>query len=410
MTNPTHTPTPASVSASAFAHCFSGIDPQHKRQNHNNKWRRYAADVMPAWVAEHDFRPPDAVVEAMATTIERGDFGYNDLDEEVSHAFAGWARRRYGWSVDSGMVDPCVDALAGVTASVTGLSEPGEGVILTPPIYNVFLEICPTSRRRQLEWLMRRDHDRGWYLHPDDLETLVQQEPDARVLLWCNPHNPTGWVPDRAVMARIVELAHEYDFYVVSDEIHADVVYPPTSFTPMLSIPGAAERTVTITSPAKTFALSGLRCAVKAYGDPDLRERLRAAHPQLLLGHPARTGMDATIAAWAEGGGWVDELLIHLAGLRDQLQTRLAAEAPTVRFHPPQSTFLAWLDLSDCGLGDQPGARLLDDGRVAVQEGTIFGTNGQGHVRVNFGTSPALLDEIINRIISSINSYPSPQI
>lgn len=359
---------------------------------------------MPAWVAEHDFRPPDAVINAMYTTIERGDFGYNDLNGDVADAFVGWAERRYGWSVDPRLVDTCVDALAGVMASVTALAEPGAGVILTPPIYNVFLDICPTSGRRQLEWLMRYDADRGWYLHPDDLEALVRREADARVLLWCNPHNPTGWVPDRAVMKRIVELAHAYDFYVVSDEIHADVVYPPESFTPMLAIEGAQERTVTITSPAKTFALSGLRCAVKAYGDTDFCKRLRSAHPPLLLGHASRTGIDATIAAWtaAEAAVWVDELLIHLASLRDQLETRLATEAPAVQFHAPQSTFLAWLDLSECRLGSQPAAQLLEHGRLAVQEGTRFGTNGDRHVRVNFGTSPAVLDNIIDRLISCL--------
>ena len=252
-------------------------------------------------------------------------------------AFARWARQRYGWSPDPEFVHTCVDVLQGVTAAVTALAEPGAGVILTPPIYHIFLQICPTARRRQLEWLMRYDRDRGWTLDPDDLEALVRQEPDARVLLWCHPHNPTGWVADTEVLTRIVELAHAYDFYVVSDEIHADLVYADSSapFTPMLSIPGAAERVVTVTSPAKTFALSGLRCAVMAYGDRDLRRRVHQAHPPLLLGHAARTGIDATIAAWRHGAAWADGLVSHLAGLRDHLADRLAADAPAVRFHLP---------------------------------------------------------------------------
>ena len=376
------------------------IDVGQKRGNRNAKWSRYAAETVPAWVAEHDFRPPPAVTDAMQATIDRGDFGYHDLGADVGEAYVGWAAERYGWSPNPEFVHTCVDVLQGVVAAVTALAGPGEGVILTPPIYHIFLQICPTARRPQLEWLMRYDRDLGWTLDPDDLEALVRREPDARVLLLCHPHNPTGRVAGTAVLERIVELAHAYDFYIVSDEIHADLVYRDSSspFVPMLSIPGAAERVVTVTSPAKTFALSGLRCAVMAYDDRGLRRRVRQAHPPLLLGHAARTGIDATIAAWTHGGAWVDGLVAYLEERRGQLAKRLAAEAPTVRFQRPDSTFLAWLDVSACGLGEDPAARLLEHAGVAVSEGSQFGTNGHGHVRLNFGTSGDVLDAILDRL------------
>ena len=377
------------------------FDIQQKRGNRNAKWSKYGGEALPGWVAEHDFRPPSAVVDAMQATIDRGDFGYHDLEDDVGEVFARWASERYGWCPDPEFVHTCVDVLQGVTAAVTALAEPGAGVILTPPIYHIFLQICPTARRRQLEWTMRCDRERGWTLDPDDLEALVRREPGARVLLWCHPHNPTGWVAGTEVLTRIVELAHAYDFYVVSDEIHADLVYPDSSapFVPMLSIPGAAERVVTVTSPAKTFATSGLRCAVMAYGDRGLRRKVREAHPPLLLGHAARTGIDATIAAWAHGAAWADGLVAHLHGLRDHLADRLAAEAPAVRFHRPDATFLAWLGVSTCGLGEAPAVRLLDRAGVAVSEGSEFGTNGDGHVRLNFGTSAAVLDEVLDRLV-----------
>ena len=383
------------------------IDVGTKRGNRNAKWTKHGAEALPAWVAEHDFRPPPVVLDAMQATIDRGDFGYHDREDDVGAAFARWAGKRYGWSPDPGFVHTCVDVLQGVTAAVCALAEPGESVILTPPIYHIFLQICPTARRRQLEWLMRYDCDRGWTLDPDDLEALVRREPGARVLLWCHPHNPTGWVADRDVLTRIVELAHAYDFYVVSDEIHADLVYPDSCapFTPMLAIPGAAERVVTVTSPAKTFALSGLRCAVMAYGDRDLRRRVRQAHPPLLLGHAARTGIDATVAAWDHGAAWADSLVAYLHMMRDHLADRLDAEAPEIVFHRPDSTFLAWLDVSECGLSEAPAARLLHDAGVAVSEGNQFGTNGHGHVRLNFGTSRAVLDDILDRLLPSLQAW-----
>ena len=396
---------PAVNTHAEFVDCFSDVDPQHKRKNRNTKWRRYPVDVIPAWIAEHDFRPPDAVREALATTIARDDYGYTNMQDDAAEAFTHWAEQRYGWRSDPSLTDVCVGVLAGVTAAITALAKPGEGVILTPPIYDTFLRICPTSHRRQLEWRMRYDEHHGWSLHPDDLEALVRSEPDARVLLWCNPHNPSGWVPDRTVLTRIVELAHAYDFCVVSDEMHGDILYPPASFTPMLTIPGAAERVVSVTSPAKTFSLSGLRCAVAVYGDTAMRDRVRTAHPPLLLGHASRAGLDAATAAWTHGAAWTDALVAELTRLRDHLESRLAAEAPDVRFHPPQATFLAWLDMSSYPkLGTTPGAHLLKHARVAVKEGTAFGTNGDGHVRVNFGTSQDLLDEIIDRIVDCLNN------
>ena len=382
-----------------------GVDIERKRGNRNAKWSKHGAGALPAWVAEHDFRPPPAVTGAMQATIDHGDFGYHDLEEDVGEAFAHWAVTRYGWSPDPCFVHTCVDVLQGVTAAVTALAEPGAGVILTPPIYHIFLQICPMSRRRELEWLMRYDPGRGWTLDPDDLEALVRREPGARVLLWCHPHNPTGWVAGTDVLTRIVELAHDYDFYVVSDEIHADLVYPDSSapFTPMLSIPGAAERVVTVTSPAKTFAMSGLRCAVMAYADRGLRRRVREAHTPLLLGHAARTGIDATVAAWRHGAEWADGLLAHLHGLRDHLSNRLRSEAPEAVFHRPDSTFLAWLDVSACGLGDAPAARLLADAGVAASEGAEFGTNGHGHIRLNFGTPRDVLDAILDRLVGCLS-------
>ncbi len=393
-------PTPGAPGGD-FDACF---DAGLKRGNRNAKWTRHGPGALPAWIAEHDFRPPAAVTDAMQSTIDRGDFGYHDLEDDVGAAFARWSAARYGWSPDPDLVHTCVDVLQGVTAAVTALAEPGAGVILTPPIYHIFLQICPTARRPQLEWLMRYDAGLGWTLDPDDLEALVRRERSARVLLWCHPHNPTGWVAGRAVLERIVELAHAYDFYVVSDEIHADVVHRDASsrFVPMLSIPGAAERVVTVTSPAKTFSISGLRCAVTAYADRGLRRRVRSAHPPLLLGHAARTGIDATVAAWTHGAAWTDGLVAYLTDRRDQLAARLAAEAPAVRFHRPDSTFLAWLDTSACDLGDAPAARLLRQAGTAVSEGADFGTNGEGHVRLNFGTSATVLDEIVDRIAPSL--------
>lgn len=382
---------------------FDFVDEAHKRANHNMKWSKYDPDVIPAWTAEHDFRQPASVIEAMRRTVDRRDVGYSLIVNEVAAAYQQWSTERYGWTPDPKLATPVVDVLQGVVAAVTALAAPGDGVVMAAPIYHVFRRICPTSGRRQVEWPMRRDDD-GWHLDAERLEQILSNDPGVRVLLLSHPHNPTGRVSERSTLTRLVELAHEYDLHIVSDEIHGDLVYDEAEFVPLLSIPGADERVVTVTSPAKTFAMSGLRCALMQYDHEPLHTRASQAHPPLLLGRAARTGIDATIAAWTKGGDWTDELVATLTGLRDHLVARLAADAPAVGIHSPHATYLAWLDVSACGLGPQPSVYLLEHAKVGVNEGTDFGSGGEGHVRLNFGTSPQLLDEILDRLVPHLQA------
>jgi len=291
-----------------------------------------------------------------------------------------------------------VDVLQGVEAAVTALSNPGDGVIVTTPIYFPFFDVAPSAGRRQVEWPLRHG-ERGWEFVVDDLESTLTTDPGISVLLLSHPHTPTGRVMDRATMNRVVAVAAAHDVMIVSDEIHQDLVYPGIDYRSMLTAEGAADRVVVSTSAAKTFAISGLRTSVLICGNHSVKQRIRNAHPRMLLGQVNRFGADTAIAAWESGDAWVDGLMSHLTAMRQTLSDRLSAEAPLVRFHPPDATFLAWLDVSRCGLGNDPAGRLLEDARVAVQNGAMFGTGGTDHIRLNFATSAELLNEMLDRMI-----------
>lgn len=374
------------------------VDADQRRAAGSAKWVKYPEAILPAWVAEHDFRPPDPVIRAYVEVAEEAAFGYHYRARDLGAAYAPWAKDRHDWDIAPELVTHHVDVLQGVTAAITALSEPGEGLILQAPVYFPFWGLPPGTGRTQLEWRMRRNES-GWFFDVNDLEALLRSEPTAKVMLLCHPHNPTGRVLGSDTLAAIVDLAHEHDIFIVSDEIHGDLVYPGREFRPLLSIPGSAERVVTVTSAAKTFSLSGIRCAISAYGDEDLMSRVRQAHPWLLLGHPSRGGIEATIAAWAHGGPWVDQLVAVLEGNRDHLVERIRSEASAVRIDPPESTFLAWLDVSECGLGADPAAALEEVAAVAVSEGNEFGAGGEGHIRINFGTSREILDQLLDRML-----------
>ena len=374
------------------------VDADRHRSKGSAKWVKYPEGILPAWVAEHDFRPPESVVRAFTEVAEEAAFGYHFRADALGAAYAPWAKDRHRWDVDPELVNHHVDVLQGVTAAVMALSEPGDGLILPTPLYFPFWDLPPTTGRTKIEWRMKRD-EHGWHFDINELERLLRSEPRARVLLFCHPHNPTGRVADSDTLAALLDLAAAYDIQIVSDEIHGDLVYPPADFRPLLSLPASADRVVTVTSAAKTFSLSGIRCAISLYGSEALMRRVRDAHPPLLLGRPARGGIETTIEAWRSGGPWVDELVRVLERNRDHLVDRLTTEAPCVRIHPPESTFLAWIDVGECGLGPHPADTLREQAAVAVSEGHDFGPGGEGHIRINFGTSQEILDELLDRMI-----------
>jgi cystathionine beta-lyase len=377
---------------------FDSVDLDAKRVGGQKKWSDHGADVLGAWVAEHDFDRPPEIAAALHRVADLGAWGYCRTAPEVNHAFATWAGQRHGWTVDPDLVTLTVDSIQAVWAGTAMFSERGDGVIITPPVYFPFHQIAGMLGREQLDWNMRRDERGRWDLDLDDLRTLLATAPHARVLVLCHPHNPTGRVMSTGWLQELVEICAQHDVSIVSDEIHADLVYPGTDFTPILTVPGAAERTIVATSTGKTFAMSGLRCAVAVAGDPAVKQRWEASFGGLLLGRPNRPGMDATVAAWTHGGDWTDGLVTYLDANRQRLAARLQADAPAVAFALPEATYLMWLDVSACGLGDAPAETLLAAAGVSLSEGAIFGTGGDGHVRLNFGTSRVVLDQIVDRL------------
>jgi cystathionine beta-lyase len=386
------------------------VDVECKVASGGYKWTPQAPEVIPAFVAEHDLGPLPAMRERLREVVDLGGFGYHLGAEELAGAFSSWWSRRHGWDADPALVVPNASVLQGVWACVEAFTLPGDAVVLPTPVYFPFHDIAPTTGRRIADWPLVRDTD-GWHHDLDALERLLSDDPGIRLLLLCHPHNPTGKVLTVSELTRIVELAAEHDVVVASDEIHADFTYPGadggTRHVPTATIPDAAPLTVTLTSGIKTFAMGGLKASVAAFAD----ERLHAQFlkvPANLLGGQNRLGNAAAIAGWTNGDAWVDQLVTLFDRHRRHLVDRLAAEAPHVRVHLPESTFLAWLDLSAYEPGDRPDRWLRDRTSVLGKDGNLFGSGGAGHVRLTFGTSTVMLDEILDRLVTGLPGVPGP--
>ncbi|MBW1688875.1 MAG: PatB family C-S lyase [Deltaproteobacteria bacterium] len=365
------------------------------------KWRLFGEDVLPAWVADMDFPVAPPVHRAIRDLVGRHDLGYHiiPLSPSLRDALVSRMAERFSWQVEPSRVVPLVNVVQGLDASVLLHSRPEDGVIVQVPIYPPFLAAVLRSGRRLVENPLLRAADR-FEIDFDQLRANI--DPSTRLLLLCNPHNPSGRVFERAELTALGELALEHDWIVVSDEIHADLAFPGHRHLPFASLgPELAQRTITLTSATKAFNLAGLPCAFAIFGSDRVQQPFRDLPPHV-LGHCGILDDAATHAAWTEGQPWLDEVMAYLLENRRLVLDFFARELPAVHVLPPEATYLAWLDCRDLGLPGDPFQFFLEHARVALSRGPDFGTGGEGCARLNFATSQAILLEILERMAAAV--------
>jgi cysteine-S-conjugate beta-lyase len=336
--------------------------------------------------------------------VHEGDYGYplrdgKRIDAAVASAFAVRMKSLYGWDVATDLVIPVSNLVQATYAPLMAFSDLGDGVILQTPNYPPFREAITSTDRRLIALPMRDNGTRYAF----DLAELKTAGKDARIFILCNPQNPTGRVFSRDELLAIARFAIDHDLIVISDEIHSDLVYPGHQHIPFASLgPEIAARTVTLNSATKSFNIPGLRCAVIAFGSEELRGRFHKRIPYKLLGQCNIIGVDATVAAWTESQAWLDAVMAHLAEARELLRQVLAAEAPAVHFHAPEATYLAWLDCSRVKQSSTAFQFFLDHARIGFSAGESFDPDCAQFVRFNFATSMPILEEILDRFVSTI--------
>jgi cystathionine beta-lyase len=370
------------------------------RARRTNKWHKFPDDVLPAWVADMDFGVAPSIDAALARLARNQEYGYAAREGELAAAFVRRMQRRFGWMTDPASTHPVGDLVQASFSSVMAFSDPGDAVVLQLPSYPPFMAAINDTGRRLIANHMRDDGAR-WVL---DLATYdAAPDPRARVLIFCHPQNPTARAFSRAELEQVAAFAIRHDLIVISDEIHADIVYPGNTHIPLASLsPEMAARTITITSATKSFNIPALRCAVMHFGTPALKQRFFARIPARLLGSPGVTGVDATIAAWDDGQPWLDEIMAQLKANRDWLVQSIGAELPGVILRQPEATYLAWLDCTALALPCPAGQFFLDHARVGLNFGETFGAKYSNFARLNFATPAPILREIVSRMAEAL--------
>ena len=359
------------------------------RKRSSANWQTYPADVLPLTVAEMDFALAEPVAQALRGAVERSDTGYAMATPGLGRALAAFAASRWHWDIDPASVTGVTDVGVGVVELLRLLARPGDAVVISPPVYPPFFDWVPEAGARLLEVPLAHD-GAGWRLDLAALEAAFATHPAACVL--CNPHNPVGRVHTADELAALVRLARIYQVTLISDEIHGPLVLPGATFTPLLTVPGAAEVAVSVLSASKAWNLAGLKCAAVVTAAPRMAALADRLPPDTRwrIGH---FGVLAAVAAFTDGGPWLDQLLATLDHRRALLADLLRQRLPMITWHPPEATFLAWLDCAALGPDNQARELFLDRGHVALEPGLRFGAAGRGHARLNFATSTDILDQ-----------------
>ncbi len=371
------------------------------RERSSEKWREYPADVLPLFVAETDFPLAPAISSALRRAVDIGDTGYVASRTPLAATYADFALRRFGWHVDPSQMRTTADVSMGIVEILRRVTQPGERVVVTPPVYPPFFDLV-SEAGAEVARVPLIDTGTEWELDLDGIRAAF--EDGATAMLLCNPHNPTGAVHDRDSLTALAEIADEYGVAVISDEIHAPLAQPGTGFTPFLDVGDAAERVgYAVVSASKAFNLAGLKCALMVTAS----DRTSAVVRGLPIEVEWRTGQFGLLAAVAafseESDPWLDGLLRTLDANRVLLEDLLASKLPAARYRIPDAGYLAWIDLSGLGWGDNPARRILKEAKVALHFGPAFGEQGRGFVRLNFGTSPEIITEAIERIASLVD-------
>lgn len=377
------------------------------RQRRNEKWSQYPADVLPAWVAEMDFAVAPAIQAILQRVVEQQDYGYPargtsaEPHDALAAAFSGRMQRLTGWRPDPTNTFFMGAFDQGITALLMGLTEPGDGVIVQTPCYPPFYAVNAASQRRfvanPLRWI-----GAGFEL---DFEHLDKVAREATALLLCNPQNPTGRVFSEAELCQIAGIAERHKLVVISDEIHSDLVGEGAQHIPFASLGGdAAGNSVVLNSASKGFNVPGLYCGVMSFGSSELAERYHQRMPRRLMGHATPFGLDACLTAWAQGDEWLTEVRGLIVARRHQLTEAVEKHMPAVRLAKAEGTYLAWLDFSALQLGEPAHDFLLREAKVATIPGQNFSAGETGCVRLNIGTSEAILAQIIERIVAAVKA------
>ncbi len=373
-----------------------------RRATNSYKWDSAPEGVLPMWVADMDFRTAPAIIDALQKRVAHGIFGYTRVPDAYYDAVTSWFSRRHGWDIDREWIIYTSGVVPAVSAVIKALTVPGDKVIVQTPVYNCFFSSIRNNGCEIVSNPLHRTAD-TYEMDFDALERCAA-DPRAKVMLLCNPHNPAGrvWTPDE--LTRLGNICLRNGVTVVADEIHCELVYQGFKYTPFASLSDAfLHRSVTCVSPSKAFNIAGLQIANIVAFDNDLRSRIDKAININEVCDVNPFGVAATIAAYNEGEEWLNQLVDYLHGNYEAMAEFCRRELPEFPITRLEGTYLVWMDCSSLGMpSDALEHALLDDARLWLNAGTMYGAEGEGYMRWNIACPRSVMLDGLNRFLNFV--------
>lgn len=380
-------------------HDFDQIIPRQNTQSY--KWDQSQklfgnANILPLWVADMDFESPPAIKSALEARAKQGIYGYTIRPEGYLTAITSWFERRHHWSIEPKWITDSPGIVTSLSLAVELFSEPGSSVIIQSPVYYPFYDVIRMNGRQIAKNPLIQVQGR-FEMDFEQLEGLMRD--GAKLMLLCNPHNPGGRVWERNELLRLGELSLQYNVLIISDEIHCDLTFPGHSYTPFASLSEElAQNSLTLLAPSKTFNLPGLQSSIVVTANKELKQKLDYRLKTLSLHMTNYFIPDAVQAAYNEGDVWLDELLVYLQANLTYALDFISREIPSIKAMTPEGTYLLWLDCRALNLDTQALKTLMfQKAEVAFSEGSVFGSEGEGYLRINFACPRSLLEEALTR-------------
>lgn len=360
------------------------------------------SDVLPLWVADMDFAAPEPVTRALSARARHPVYGYSLVTDELFAAMADWMRDRHGWAIEREWVIMAPGVVPSLSAAVLALTQPGEGVIVQPPVYAPFFSVVRANDRRVVENPLRIGPT-GYRFDLEHLERCAAE--GARLLILCSPHNPVGRVWSADELTTLLEIAQRYRLVILSDEIHHDLCFAGEPHRPLACLTDDPAAVITAVAPSKTFNIPGLGLSALICPDPEQRRALRRVFDCFHVSASNPFSVAAFTAAYREGGPWLDALLSYLEGNRDLALDAISSRLPGITAVRSEGTYLLWLNCRGLGLSDAAlRSFFIERAGLGLSPGTIFGTGGSGHMRLNLGAPRAVIGQALGQLAAALET------
>lgn len=378
--------------------------PINRRKTASLKWD-VKENELPMWVADMDFQTAPEIREALEKRVAHGIFGYTIIPETWNQAYVNWWEKRHDFSVESDWLVFCTGVVPAISSAVRKLTTPGENVLIQTPVYNIFFNSILNNGRNVLQSPLVYD-GKAYHIDFVQLEKDLAN-PQTTLMILCNPHNPVGKIWDKDTLKQIGALCQKHHVTVLSDEIHCDLTAPGKEYVPFAAASEVCKDiSVSLWAPTKTFNIAGLQTASIMAANPVLRHKMWRGLNTDEVAEPNAFAVDAAIAAFTKGEGWLDALREYIDQNKQMVKQFLQKELPQISIVSLDVTYLLWLDCHQITEDSVELAQFIREKTgLYLSDGVEYGGDGNYFLRLNVACPKKTVEEGLKRFKEGVTLY-----